>query len=142
MDRPQLDCLPRSFATSASRRGAFAGFIVGLIAPLLRQPSAIALPQQRQDGDPLPVPPKCSKLNGKCLFSGDCCGPGTRCKKVGNRRKCRCKQDRSPCAGICCPAGQACCGRCADLQTDANNCGACFTPCAADESCIGGVCTA
>ena len=131
----------RILATSDMRRRAFLGAIAGLVAPLLRGLAAGAATPLRQNGDPLPVPPKCSKLNGKCLFNGDCCGPGTRCKKVGNRRKCRCQQGRSPCAGICCPTGLACCGRCTDLQTDTDNCGACFTACAVGQTCVAGICT-
>ena len=40
-----------------------------------------------------------------------------------------------------CPAGQTdCSGTCADLQTDAANCGACGTACGAGQPCAGGVC--
>jgi hypothetical protein len=140
MANNRSDALTRSLATS--RRSAVVGVIAGLGSQLLRGVVARARPQQKQNGDPLPVPPKCSKLNGKCAFNGDCCGTGTRCKRIGNSRKCRCKVGRSPCAGNCCPIGGSCCGRCADLQSDVDHCGACFTACAADETCIAGVCTA
>jgi hypothetical protein len=98
----------------------------------------------RRDGEPgpQPVPPKCSKLDGECFVNRDCCGPGTRCQNMAGSRKCRCRLGRVACAGICCPVGQACCGRCANLQTDPNNCGACFTVCATDETCVAGSCTA
>jgi hypothetical protein len=41
-----------------------------------------------------------------------------------------------------CPAGQqTCAGRCADLQTDRANCGACGVACPTGEVCSAGVCT-
>ncbi|MGH2615344.1 MAG: pentapeptide repeat-containing protein [Thermomicrobiales bacterium] len=41
-----------------------------------------------------------------------------------------------------CPAGQTCCnGRCVDLDTDANNCGACGIICDPDGSCQSGECS-
>jgi DNA-binding beta-propeller fold protein YncE len=40
-----------------------------------------------------------------------------------------------------CGAGLTdCCGACADLTSDTNNCGACGTTCAAGQTCSGGVC--
>ena len=42
----------------------------------------------------------------------------------------------------CCFGAVACDGTCANLQTDANHCGACGTSCAADQVCSAGACTA
>ena len=62
--------------------------------------------------------------------------------RTGRRRNtCRCRPTASKCGPICCAVGKACCDRCADLQTDPNNCGACFTACATDETCVAGSCT-
>jgi hypothetical protein len=84
----------------------------------------------------------CSKPGGKCVINADCCGPGAKCKNLADIGECTCRANRVACAGICCPPGQACCGRCADLLTDPNNCGACFTICDDGEHCVGGACTA
>jgi hypothetical protein len=96
----------------------------------------------RRDGapGPQPVPPKCAKLGGECFVNSDCCASGARCKKAG-RNTCVCKADRAKCGPICCAVGKTCCDLCADLQTDPNNCGACFTVCATDETCVAGSCT-
>lgn len=95
----------------------------------------------RQDGEPGPAPPKCSKLGGECFVNSDCCEAGARCKRAG-RNTCVCKAGRAKCGPICCAAGRSCCDICADLQTDPNNCGACFTVCATNETCVAGSCTA
>lgn len=47
--------------------------------------------------------------------------------------------------GVCCgglgdPERQCCNGECVNTRTDPNHCGACNTPCAANESCIDGEC--
>jgi hypothetical protein len=119
------------------------GTLLGVVLPrraIFRDATAGDAPaRERQAGGPGPVE-QCSKLGGRCAVNGDCCGPGTRCKRGGNG-ECRCKKRRTPCAGICCPVGQACCGRCTDLQTDANNCGACFVVCGTDQTCAAGTCT-
>ena len=42
---------------------------------------------------------------------------------------------------VTCPLGETDCGRyCANLMTDAFNCGTCGVPCAPDRACSGGVC--
>jgi hypothetical protein len=141
VENDRIARVARRLALGLPRRTAIALFLGASPLPWLAGPfDADAARQERRDGEPGPQPPKCSKLNGKCFVSGDCCGPGTRCKKAG-RNKCRCKRDRSPCAGICCPVGQSCCGRCADLQVDPDNCGACFIACGTDETCVAGICT-
>jgi hypothetical protein len=46
-------------------------------------------------------------------------------------------------AYICCPAGASCCnGTCTDLNSDANNCGACGYVCSANNICANGTCVA
>jgi hypothetical protein len=124
----------------ASRRRAILGVLLGLVAPVLRGPAAVASHETPRDGEPGPVPPKCAKLGGKCFANGDCCGSGTRCKRAG-RNQCRCQANRAKCGPVCCPIGQACCDQCADLQADGNNCGACFTVCGAGQTCVAGSCT-
>jgi hypothetical protein len=123
----------RRMLATLGRRTLVSTLLGALVLPLR------AMRRVATAGEPGPVDP-CFKLGGKCAVNSDCCGPGTRCKKVGNG-ECRCKKQRIPCAGICCPVGQACCGRCADLQTDTNHCGACFTVCGADQTCVAGSCT-
>ena len=119
----------RDVLATLGRRPVAVMLLGAALRPLRAIPREATAGQQQKPvpraGGPGPVE-HCSKLGGRCAVNRDCCGPGTRCKQVGNG-KCRCKANRAPCAGICCPVGQACCGRCADLQTDTNNCGACFT---------------
>ena len=123
----------RQMLTTLGRRTAVSTLLGGMVLPLG------AMRRAANAGEPGPVDP-CFKLGGKCAVNSDCCGPGTRCKRGGNG-ECRCKKQRTPCAEICCPVGQACCGRCADLQSDTNHCGACFTVCGADQTCVAGSCT-
>jgi hypothetical protein len=132
-DTPRGERPLRRRLTTLGRRTLVSTLLGAVVLPLR------ALRRAAGAGEPGPADP-CHKLGGKCAVNSDCCGPGTRCKKVGNG-KCRCKRDRAPCAGICCPVGQGCCGRCADLQTDTNHCGACFTVCGADLTCVAGSCT-
>lgn len=141
MDIDRIERVVRRVTSGLSRRTVIAVLLSA--APFAR----LALPRdadaglpKRRNGEPGPRPPKCSKLNGKCFVNGDCCGPGTRCKKAG-RNTCRCKKGRAACAGFCFPIGQGCRGRCADLQIDPDNRGACFTACGADETCVAGSCT-
>jgi hypothetical protein len=54
-----------------------------------------------------------------------------------------CRADYACGSQQCCEYGQTCCGSppaCADLETDANNCGACGKQCTQDQSCLFGVC--
>lgn len=140
MDNDRIARITRRFTSGLPRRTAIAmAFGASSLPWLAASRDGEAKRRKRRNRGPGPDDP-CSKLGGKCAFNGDCCGPRTRCKKAGNG-KCRCKRDSVPCAGICCPTGQACCGRCADLQTDADNCGACFAACGADETCVAGSCT-
>jgi hypothetical protein len=139
----RIERIVRRF-TEVPRRKAIAVLLSALPFSLLAVPPDVDAGRRKKHKNTRNGAPglinHCSKLGGKCAFNGDCCGPGTRCRKFGNG-KCRCKVNRAACAGICCRPGQACCGRCADLQTDAGNCGACFTNCGEDETCVAGVCT-
>jgi hypothetical protein len=124
----------RQVRSTLGRRTLVSTLLGALVLPLR------AMRRAATAGEPGPVPPKCSKLGGTCFVNSDCCGPGTRCKRAG-RNQCRCQANRAKCGPVCCPIGQACCDQCADLQTDANNCGTCFTVCGADQTCIAGSCT-
>lgn len=132
-DAPRGERPLRRMLTTLGRRTVVSTLLGALVLPLR------AMRRAARAGEPGPVDP-CFKLGGKCAVNSDCCGPGTRCKQGGNG-ECRCKKQRTPCAGICCPVGQACCGRCTDLQTDTNHCGACFVACGADQTCVAGSCT-
>lgn len=68
----------------------------------------------------------CKKPGKKCKKSKDCCD-GAKCKK----KKCKCQSGRTKCGNTC-----------ADLNSDANHCGACNTACSAGQTCQGGACTA
>lgn len=68
----------------------------------------------------------CARVGKKCQKSGDCC-KGASCK----RKKCVCKTGFEDCNGD---------GRCENLQTDPDNCGACDRPCGAVLTCCSGEC--
>ncbi|MEZ4391795.1 MAG: hypothetical protein R3A48_11915 [Polyangiales bacterium] len=84
--------------------------------------------------------------SGGCAQTGSivCSGQGTRCTAVP-RTSGSCT---SPVGGVCntsgscvCASGNSLCsGRCVNLQTDRNNCGACGRACATNAACVSGVC--
>jgi hypothetical protein len=91
----------------------------------------------------------CVLLNAPCTQDADCCTGQTiaACCFDGTRLANVCTDVGA--AGVCpgqapagnCPAGQTACGaNCADLSSDARNCGACGTSCGLGAVCTGGAC--
>jgi hypothetical protein len=94
--------------------------------------------------------------NGTCVdqcpsgqrFCQGSCIPGTHCctddECDGNQTCCQgsCIPGTHCCADDDCDGDQTCCpdGRCANLQTDAVNCGACGATCPVNETCSAGTC--
>jgi hypothetical protein len=95
----------------------------------------------------------CKKVGKKCDKNQDCCDHAE-CKG----RECTCKNGFEECDGKCfdldreekhcgacdspCAAEESCCdGTCVDLATDLGNCGACGRACDETEECVAGVCT-
>jgi hypothetical protein len=81
----------------------------------------------------------CDTSTGVCSCNGEAgapCQPGEACRRYHGTDECSCH------GGAACAAGQTCCdaGGCVDLQTDANNCGACGNACPNGQTCTAGQC--
>lgn len=87
-----------------------------------------------------------------CKTGTDCpsgvCLPNHSCQSCTSDQQCAAGNvcQNGTCVGACnagspCGNGQTCCnGRCENLQTTANNCGACGVTCSATEACCAGSC--
>ena len=151
MDAVQFDTLTRRLATSRTRRGALrllAGTLGwSFVAPLRPEEAAAKCVGLNQS---------CKKpKKGRSLGKRRRCCSGTRCDQ-GLCRADQCVFGLTLCAGRCievlsdpnncgacanrCPDGRSCCnGTCSTLQ-ESPNCGACGTVCPAGTSCCGGTC--
>ncbi len=79
----------------------------------------------------------CDTSSGLCSCDGASCAPGEACRKSGPNNICSCN------GGAACKAGQTCCQTpniCADLQSDAKNCGSCGNACPSGQTCQAGAC--
>ena len=112
MDGSRFDHLARWAATTSRRRALrfLVGFALGGLLP--------SIATDRTAGA------ACGLVGDSCTQDGDCC-PGARCARNGT---CRCKLGLTACGG-----------RCRNLQTNPNHCGACGHVCASG-SCVAGVC--
>ena len=114
MDGRSFDGFTRFLTTGRSRRGTLA--VLAGAVPLR--------------GGAREAQAACKKVGRKCDKNMDCC-QGAKCKG-GRRGRCRCKSGWEECDGD---------GRCANLDNDLNNCGACGTACLFPDACCDGVCS-
>ena len=113
MDGTSFDAITRTLVQSRSRRQVVKTLVGGALGGLL---GAAGLKE---------VAAACRRVGQGCNADDDCC-PGARCN---NKKKCVCRAGRTNCAG-----------RCRNLDTDQNNCGACGTECPPGRTCCGGAC--
>jgi hypothetical protein len=153
MDSDRFDALIRGLSMTGPRRSVLRGLARAVLVGSMALPrftvsadgvarSTTTTRHKKQAGGPVEL---CSDLGARCAFSGDCCDEGTRCKRVGDHRECRCQAGWVGCQAanrnICCPPGEVCCfGRCSNLQTDIVNCVACLATCNLGETCVAGIC--
>ena len=115
MDNERFDSLTRAaVAAPASRRVLARGLAGALLAGVLARLG-------RAD-----AVAACGKVGEACQRDGDCC-EGARC----GGGTCRCRAGLTNCGG-----------RCRDLATHRNHCGACFNACVRREVCSEGTCLA
>ena len=90
----------------------------------------------KSDGECSGATPRCDIVHHACVQCVDnsACATGTIC--VSNKCVAGCTTDAN------CGSGQACCGgACAQIRSDAKNCGACGNACASGVGCCNGNCT-
>ena len=141
MDATHFDAMTRALVAPRSRRRVLVAAVGAALGGLL---GAAGLKEAAA---------ACREVGEKCAADGDCCA-GARCNGKG---RCVCKAGRTNCDGRCrdlvtdeqncgacgqtIPAGKICCFRRArDPETDPNNCGACGVSCPTLTSCCGGAC--
>ena len=146
MDGPRFDAWTRTLARGRSRRGALRVLAGGGLGALLAHRAASRGTAQEAQAVCGLVGEPC-RVNGECCH-GNACRDGTcQCARVNYTNcngRCRDLRTNENHCGACntpCEAGQTCCrGRCVDPQTDQLHCGACGNACGREQACAGGAC--
>jgi Stigma-specific protein, Stig1 len=165
MNTDRIDTLARSLITNPTRRG-FLGWLAGAACGSLTGLLGLAETdahrgkkkhrkrRKRREKQETCVPNAIpfEPATGICARDRDCCGQGRCCTFQGDpgetQSACYDLLTHTTACGTNCESvvncfnfGQDCCGGvCADLQTDAANCGACGNACRELQVCSGGVC--
>jgi hypothetical protein len=165
MEPRRFDALTRAFARPASRRRTLAGIIAVAAAPLtaaanVEPANCLAIGKRcklasDQDaghghgkggkgGMGKHHPPSCNKCCSRYGAAGADGKARCACKSEGiacdGDAQCCSGQCRSTACTACPPSTVFCPDGCANLQTDAQHCGACDHACAAGQRCVGGRC--
>ncbi|MEZ4226170.1 MAG: hypothetical protein R3B13_34810 [Polyangiaceae bacterium] len=118
-----------SCANDCSKQGGGGGFVCGN--------SRCGCTGNQQCRTAPNVGGNCDGATGLCSCDGSSCQPGEACRRVGPNNVCTCN------GSAACSAGETCCqtpSQCVDLQSDANNCGACGASCPSGQTCQSGSC--
>ena len=122
MDAHRFDDAIRAFSSTATRRALLAGLAA---LPFLASDDDAGARAGKGRG-------KRNKKNKKRCAGKEC---GGKCGKCRNAKVCR----GGEC--VCSDGMDECHGKCVDLLTDADHCGACDTPCPGANGCRHGTCT-